>query len=106
MSCLQFSHLEGGNCGLALDRPQAYDDVVFVVVNDVTALEGGAVAAPVGGREVGLHRGAVDEYVEARVARCLLGIALFFAQYLFCRWWMTRHSHGPFEYAWKRLTWI
>ncbi len=39
-------------------------------------------------------------------ASFLLGIALFFAQYLFCRWWMTRHSHGPFEYAWKRLTWI
>jgi len=39
-------------------------------------------------------------------ASFLLGIALFCAQYLFCRWWMTRHSHGPFEYAWKRLTWI
>ncbi len=39
-------------------------------------------------------------------ASFLLGIALFLAQYMFCRWWMTRHSHGPFEYAWKRLTWI
>lgn len=36
----------------------------------------------------------------------LIGIAIFLTQYLFCRWWMGRHGHGPFEYAWKKATWI
>lgn len=34
------------------------------------------------------------------------GLGLFVIQYAFCRYWMSRHSHGPFEYAWKRATWI
>lgn len=36
----------------------------------------------------------------------LLGIVLFILQYMFCRWWLSTRSHGPFEYAWRRLTWI
>ena len=36
----------------------------------------------------------------------LIGIAIFLTQYMFCRWWMGRHGHGPFEYAWKKATWI
>ncbi|MDH6308753.1 uncharacterized protein M2451_001319 [Dysgonomonas sp. PFB1-18] len=36
----------------------------------------------------------------------LLGIVLFLLQYLFCRWWMKNHRHGPLEYIWKKLTWI
>lgn len=34
------------------------------------------------------------------------GLLLFLLQYAFCRYWMAHHSHGPFEYAWKRATWI
>ena len=36
----------------------------------------------------------------------LMGVCLFVLQYLFCCWWLKNRSHGPFEYAWKRLTWI
>lgn len=36
----------------------------------------------------------------------LVGIAIFLAQYMFCRWWTGRHNHGPFEYLWKKVTWI
>ncbi len=36
----------------------------------------------------------------------LLGIALFVVQYMGCRWWMSRYAHGPFEYLWKRATWL
>lgn len=39
-------------------------------------------------------------------ASFLVGICLFLLQYLFCRWWMSRHSHGPMEYLWKRATWL
>lgn len=34
------------------------------------------------------------------------GILLFLLQYSFCRWWMSRHSHGPMELLWKKGTWI
>lgn len=36
----------------------------------------------------------------------LVGIAIFLAQYAFCRFWVGRYSHGPLEYVWKRLTWL
>lgn len=35
-----------------------------------------------------------------------LGIAIFLVQYLFCRFWVGRHNHGPLEYIWKKATWI
>ncbi len=36
----------------------------------------------------------------------LVGVAFFFFQLVFCRWWMAHHSHGPLEYLWKRATWL
>lgn len=36
----------------------------------------------------------------------LLGVICVAIQYIFCRWWLSRHSHGPFEALWRRLTWI
>ena len=33
-----------------------------------------------------------------------LGIVILTFQILFCRWWMSRHTHGPLEGVWKRLT--
>ncbi len=38
-------------------------------------------------------------------ASFLVGILLFLIQFSLCRWWMSRYSHGPLEYAWKRATW-
>lgn len=39
-------------------------------------------------------------------ASFFVGVLLFVLQFMFCCWWMARRSHGPMEYAWKRLTWI
>lgn len=39
-------------------------------------------------------------------ASCFVGIAFFFVQLCFCKWWMKHHSHGPLEYIWKRATWL
>ena len=36
----------------------------------------------------------------------LLGALCIALQYLFCRWWLKSHSHGPFEGLWRKLTWI
>ena len=36
----------------------------------------------------------------------LLGVLCVALQYLFCRWWLKSHSHGPFEMIWRKLTWI
>ena len=36
----------------------------------------------------------------------LMGFACIALQYLFCRWWLKSHSHGPFESLWRKLTWI
>lgn len=36
----------------------------------------------------------------------LLGIGIFVVQYLFCRFWVGRHNHGPLEYIWKKATWL
>ena len=35
-----------------------------------------------------------------------VGILIFFIQYTFAVLWLKRHSHGPLEYIWKKLTWI
>lgn len=36
----------------------------------------------------------------------LVSIAIFIVQYIFCRFWVGRHNHGPLEYIWKRATWL
>ncbi len=36
----------------------------------------------------------------------LVGIGLFILQFYFCRLWMNKFKQGPFEYAWKRATWL
>ena len=35
----------------------------------------------------------------------LIGIAIFIVQYLFSRYWMSKHKQGPIEYFWKKATW-
>ena len=35
-----------------------------------------------------------------------IGIAIFFVQFIFSRWWLSRYKQGPLEYIWKKLTWI
>ena len=56
------------------------------------------------GASIFYHWGA---YVQAGTTESLLvGVAIFMVQYVFCRYWVERHAHGPFEYAWKRATWI
>ena len=39
-------------------------------------------------------------------ASVCVGAALFLLQLAFCHAWMRRHRHGPFEYLWKKATWI
>ena len=39
-------------------------------------------------------------------ASVCVGAALFLVQLAFCHAWMRRHRHGPFEYLWKKATWI
>lgn len=39
-------------------------------------------------------------------ASILVGVAFFFVQLRFCRWWLERHNQGPLEYLWKRATWL
>ena len=36
----------------------------------------------------------------------LLGVLCVVLQYIFCRWWLSRYSHGPFEMLWRKATWI
>ena len=36
----------------------------------------------------------------------LLGALCIALQYVFCRWWLSHFSHGPFEMMWRKLTWI
>jgi len=36
----------------------------------------------------------------------LIGLAMTVCQCLFCRWWLSRHSRGPMENIWRKLTWI
>ena len=36
----------------------------------------------------------------------LAGVGIILVQYAFCRIWLRRHSHGPVEWLWKKLTWL
>lgn len=36
----------------------------------------------------------------------LIGIGIFLIQLLFSRWWLSTHRQGPFEYLWRKGTWI
>lgn len=36
----------------------------------------------------------------------LIGIAIFAVQWIFSKYWLLTHKQGPFEYIWKRLTWL
>ena len=35
-----------------------------------------------------------------------IGIAFFFLQVRFCKWWAERHKHGPLESLWHTCTWV
>ncbi len=48
----------------------------------------------------GLHLNLCD------TASALLFAVILLGQILICRWWMKSHTHGPLEWAWKKLTWI
>lgn len=34
----------------------------------------------------------------------LIGLILFFFQYYFCRWWLSKHKQGPLEGIWRRAS--
>ncbi|MBQ3749914.1 MAG: DUF418 domain-containing protein [Bacteroidales bacterium] len=36
----------------------------------------------------------------------LIGLALVVGQYFFCRFWFKKHTSGPLEALWYKLTWI
>ena len=36
----------------------------------------------------------------------LIGFMIYIFQVRFCKWWLSKHSHGPLEYLWKKATWI
>ena len=36
----------------------------------------------------------------------LIGLGIFVVQLLFSTWWLKRYKQGPFEYVWKKLTFI
>lgn len=36
----------------------------------------------------------------------LLGVVMLFVQYAISKWWMSRHKQGPFEWLWKKFTWM
>ena len=35
-----------------------------------------------------------------------IGLLMLAAQYLFCCWWLKNHRYGPFEYLWRKGTWV
>ena len=35
-----------------------------------------------------------------------IGIALFFLNLAFCKWWLKTHRQGPLEFLWSKVTWI
>lgn len=36
----------------------------------------------------------------------MVGTGMVVIQYLFCRYWLSRHQRGPLEGLWRKLTWI
>ena len=36
----------------------------------------------------------------------LIGLVIFVVQLIFSQWWLSKHKQGPFEYLWKKGTWI
>lgn len=36
----------------------------------------------------------------------LIGVAVFFAQVGFCKWWLSSHRQGPLESIWHKWTWL
>ena len=36
----------------------------------------------------------------------LIGLVIFTVQLLFSRWWLSKYNQGPFEYIWKKGTWM
>ena len=49
---------------------------------------------------LGLYR------VSGHTMSLLIGVGCVWLQYVFCRWWLSRHTRGPFEALWRRLTWL
>ncbi|CDN31968.1 conserved hypothetical protein, putative transport protein [Mucinivorans hirudinis] len=39
-------------------------------------------------------------------ATVVIGFAIFFAQLIFSRWWLSKYRQGPLEYLWRRGTWL
>lgn len=39
-------------------------------------------------------------------ASVFVGVGIFLIQYVFCRIWLRKYSHGPMELIWKKATWI
>jgi len=35
-----------------------------------------------------------------------VGLLMFAVQLMFCHWWLKNHRYGPFEYIWRKGTWI
>ena len=36
----------------------------------------------------------------------MIGVGMVMVQYLFCRWWFSKHQRGPLEGLWRKLTWL
>lgn len=46
-------------------------------------------------------------YAYLGATACLgVGILLFILQLSFCHWWLRHHRQGPFEWLWRKGTWI
>jgi len=41
----------------------------------------------------------------ASICLCI-GFFLGLIQWFFCKWWLGRHTQGPLETIWYKLTWI
>lgn len=45
------------------------------------------------------------KYTGATVS-IFIAIGIFCIQLLFCRWWLSKYRQGPFEYLWRKGTWV